>query len=52
VIDHDYVYAGEVLDLSWSVTEEHGRKGNWPKWTKTVKDYEIVLEPKWQLESQ
>jgi hypothetical protein len=48
VIDHDYIYAGEVLDLVWTVSsgqsEDYGSKGRWPKWTKMVKGYEIVLE--------
>ena len=41
VIDLDYVYAGEVLDIVWDV-----RHGHWPRWTKMEmsKEFEIVLE--------
>jgi hypothetical protein len=48
VVDHDYIYEGEVLDISWAV--DHGSStgpgsgGRWATWTKTVKRYEIVLE--------
>ena len=49
VIDHDYVYAGEVLDLTWAVRNgpveyDGSSKGHWPTWTKVMKDYEVVLE--------
>ena len=40
VIDLDYVYAGEVLVIDWSSSND------WPTWTKSemVKEYAIVLE--------
>ena len=42
VIDLDYIYAGEVLEIDWSL----GEKNVWSTWTKSemVKEYEIVLE--------
>ena len=48
VIDHDYIYEGVRLDINWAV--DHGSAtgpgsgGRWSTWTKTVKEYEIVLE--------
>ena len=40
VIDHDYNYASEVLELSWQVTGDDTNR-EWPTWQKTVTQWTI-----------
>ena len=50
VVDVDYPYAGEVLEINWDVisgpdadTAADTQGGRWPKWTKVVKPLTIVM---------
>jgi hypothetical protein len=37
-------YAGEVLDIVWGVDSGADQnRGRWPVWTKTVKEFAIVM---------
>jgi len=46
-VDVDYTYAKEVLELTWQVRSGEssaGAGGRWPTWTKTISEFEAVLQ--------